>query len=95
MRNAIIASNSVAYEIGTFSKAKHGPGKMPDEMVQGLIARGRMDALSASLNSGQSVDQLARISTALEAMRGDIKQIRTMVAAGFGAAVALLLYLGF
>jgi predicted RNase H-like nuclease (RuvC/YqgF family) len=93
-RNAIQASNTVAYELGTFSTNQHSHGEMPDEMVQGLIARGRMDALSASLNSGQALDQLMKLSAQLESIRGDIRQTKTMVAILFGAAIALLLFRG-
>ena len=68
-RNALVAENEVAWEIGVFShNGQISGGRKPisDEDREGLIIRSRMDGIVSKLNSVDAAKSIDRIEHRLQ-----------------------------
>lgn len=77
-KNAAIADNEIAWEIGAFEDAGDD---ISDDTRDGLIIRTRRDSLAAALHSASLGEQVTRMEAALTDMRRVVLFIAVVVAA--------------
>ena len=65
-RNALVADNDIAWEIGDFDD---GDKPFSQDLRDGLLVRSRRDSLTAALNSADALDAIARLEIKIQQLQ--------------------------